>query len=646
MDDVEALLGACRSLGSRRDWVTWGGGNASVKTPSRDFRGRMVQALFIKGSGLDLKGLRRVDMACLDLSALRELQGRPSLDDQSMLSYLASSRLSEGPRSSIETLLHAFIPEKFVLHTHADATAALVDNPQGKAHVQRCWKGRVPLLPYQRPGFALSVAAGRAYQKDLPGLMLDKHGLVTWGGSATEALSRMRRLIAQAARYLKGAGPQAPSRTPKSGPNVSLPALRGALSGQEAQILCLDESREARAFSLRADAAKLCAQGPATPDHLLWTKPRALYVRDPRRIGAAVQGYRRWYGAYFKKHAASGMLAFDSAPRIVVIRGWGVVSSGRDPQEAGRAAEVFRHSMGVRCAAARLGAYRSISTRQIFEFEYWPLETYKLGLAPAAGGELRGRVAVVTGAARGIGKACALRLAEEGACVALLDRDRKGLRALASQMGERALGVPCDVTQEAQVRGAFQKVVRRWGGMDLLVNNAGLARCAPVETAPLSDWEASFAVNATGQFLCAREAARIFMAQGMGGAMVFVSSKNVLAPGKDFSAYSASKAAQTQLAKVLALELAKDQVRINCVLPDGVFEDSRLWDGIRESRARAHGIRPEALEDFYTQRNLLQKKVRPRDVAEAVLFLASQRSSRTTGALLSVDGGVQAAFAR
>jgi NAD(P)-dependent dehydrogenase (short-subunit alcohol dehydrogenase family) len=256
------------------------------------------------------------------------------------------------------------------------------------------------------------------------------------------------------------------------------------------------------------------------------------------------------------------------------------------------------------------------------------------------------KIAVVTGAARGIGKACAQKLATEGASVALLDIDFKATKILAEGIGSQALAIACDISDERSVRNAFEQVILTFGGLDLLVSNAGLARSAPVEKLPLKDWEASFAVNARGHFLCAKEASKIIKAQGLGGAMVFISSKNVLAPGKDFAAYSSSKAAQTQLAKVLALELAEYQVRVNCVTPDGVFEDSRLWDGIRESRAKANGIKASQLEDFYVQRSLLKRRVSPADVAEAVLFLASERASKTTGTLFPVDSGVKEAFPR
>jgi rhamnulose-1-phosphate aldolase/alcohol dehydrogenase len=642
--DIDALLAASRAIGRDESLVVWGGGNSSVKSVTDSFRGRRLRSLHVKGSGSDMKTLQRGNLAVLDLEAILELRHRNSMSDEAMVAYLASCQIEPGPRPSIETLLHAFLPAKFVLHTHADATAALVDNPSAGKHVLACWKGSVALVPYQRPGFSLSMAALAAYAEPLQGIMLDKHGLITWGQTAAQALSRMRSLVGKAAAYVRSPVRRAASKSVE----VPLATLRGALSPSQRQILNVDTSPEAVQFSLRQDAAKLCAGGPATPDHLLYTKPKALYIQDPSRIPSQVKAYRAWYGAYFKRFASraqKGLVQMDSSPRIIVIRGFGMVSTGKDARQALVARDIFRHSMKVRRDAAGLGGYQAISLKQIFDFEYWPLENYKLSLAPPEK-ELSRRIAVVTGAARGIGKACALRLAQEGAHVALLDKDLKAARAVAHELGSQGLAISCDISDEASVKKAFEEVVKAWGGLDLLINNAGLATCASVDTTELRDWENSFAVNARGHFLCGRAAARIFKMQGIGGAMVFVSSKNVLSPGKDFAAYSASKAAQTQLAKVLALELAQDQVRVNCVMPDGVFEDSRLWDGIRESRAKAHGIRPQDLEKFYVGRNLLKRQVRPSDVAEAVLFLCSERSSRTTGSLLSVDGGVKDAFLR
>ncbi len=523
-----------------------------------------------------------LDGSSYDLQALLELRAEGGL-----AAYLQKASLDSQPApASPLLLLHAFLPAPCVLHTQSDALSALGANARARKHVARCFGGRVALLPYRRPGLELAksavVAAGHAPPDG--GILLDRLGLITWGETKAAAAKTAAAMVAQAQRYIGRSKPRRAAVAAGHAPPLHklLPTLRGALSREGRRILCFDGSRDAAAFSLRKDASRICS-GAAQP--------------------------------------------------VALIKGAGVACAGEDPQAATAARDLFRSYVWVRQAAERLGGYKALRPGPHM---------------PVAGprGEFSGQIALVSGAARGIGRACAERLHLGGACVALLDLDLKAARAAAAPLGDRGLALRADISDESQVAAAFAAVVERWGGLDLLVSNAGLARCAPVMDMDVKDWDLSFSVNARGHFLCSREAARIFKAQGLGGNMVFISSKNVLAPGKDFAAYSASKAAQTQLAKVLALELAPINVRVNCVTPDGVFEDSRLWDAIRDERARAHGIPASKLKDFYVSRNLLKREVRPADVAEAVAFLASERSSKTTGSLLPVDGGVKEAFPR
>jgi NAD(P)-dependent dehydrogenase (short-subunit alcohol dehydrogenase family) len=326
-------------------------------------------------------------------------------------------------------------------------------------------------------------------------------------------------------------------------------------------------------------------------------------------------------------------------------------AAGRDARAAGIVEDIYQHTIAVMGNASAFGRYVSLSARDAFDVEYWPLELYKLTLAPPER-ELARRIALVTGGGSGIGRAVAQRLAAEGAHVAIGDVDADSARRVADEItkavgGGRALGLAMDVTSEASVRTAFETTVLTWGGLDILVSNAGIAHSAPVDRMALADWERSFAVNATGHFLVAREAMRILMRQGIGGSLVFVATKNVMSPGKDFAAYSAAKAAEAQLAKVLALEGAPHGIRSNIVNPDAIFQDSRLWsEEIRRERAAAQGIAVDQLEEFYRKRNLLGARILPEDVAQAVLFLAADRSAKTTGCTLTVDGGVKDAFPR
>lgn len=652
---VEDLLTMSRAAGAREDWVLHGGGNSSAKGVFTDRLGRKLRTLWVKGSGSDMRTLEEKHLTPLDLDALLRLRALKSLDDAAMVEELGKAMLKAGaPRGSIETLLHAFLPPAFVLHTHADATAALIDNPNARKHVEKCFGGTVGLVPYQRPGFLLAKATAELFEKRRwRAILLDKHGLITWGETGAKALAETKALLAAAQRYVtKGRKPPKPKARRVDVGAAWLAALRGEVSRTERQVLHWDASPEAVAFSLRPDAHKLCMGGPATPDHLLYTKPAALYLSapDPAEIAARVAHFRKHYDLYFKAHAPKGSVKLDSAPRVVVVKGQGVLTTGKDPKVARIASDIFRHSLWVRVQAQGLGGYQPINLKQIGDFEYWPLENYKLTLAPPEK-ELARKVALVTGAGRGIGKACAERLAAAGACVAVLDKDAAAAQRVAAgiekaQGSGRALGIAADITDAGAVHAAFEAILRMWGGLDLVVQNAGIAVTGNIADLDPADWRASLEVNATGHFLIAREAAGLFKLQGLGGAMVFISTKNVPSPSAGFGAYSASKAAQTQLAKVLAQELAPLGVRVNAVTPDGVFEDSGLWEQIGPSRAKAQGMKPSDLKANYIQRNLLKREVRPSDVAEAVLFLCSDRSSRTTGTLLPVDGGLKDAFVR
>jgi NAD(P)-dependent dehydrogenase (short-subunit alcohol dehydrogenase family) len=341
----------------------------------------------------------------------------------------------------------------------------------------------------------------------------------------------------------------------------------------------------------------------------------------------------------------------DPYPRVVLLPGLGMFTSGKDARTAGIVADIYHHTAWVIRAASALGPYTSLSPQDAFNVEFWPLELYKLQTAPAEK-ELARRVALVTGAASGIGRAVARRLAREGAHVVVTDLDAEGARRVAEAIAPdagpaRPLGVPMDVTSEDSVETAVAAAVEAYGGLDVVVSNAGIAHAAAIDRMALADWERSFAVNATGHFLVTRAALRVMKAQGLGGSLVFVATKNVMSPGKDFAAYSASKAAEAQLAKVAALEGGPHGIRVNLVNPDAVFRDSGLWSPeVRHERARAQGIAVEEIEEFYRKRNLLGVSVVPEDVAEAVLFLASDRAAKTTGCTVTVDGGVRDAFPR
>ena len=419
------------------------------------------------------------------------------------------------------------------------------------------------------------------------------------------------------------------------------------------------------------DSARISQIGPATPDHMLRTRRIPLFLNPNKSKGARpllfekvpgpfwdivrkIQSYARAHERYFEKYKSllpeKARRMLDPFPKVILIPGIGMVTTGKDLKEAKIVAEIYEHSISVMKSASAIDRYESLSERLAFEMDYWPMELYKLSLAPPETPFSR-KIALVTGAARGIGRAIAEKLALEGAHVFLTDLNEKAVRKIAAEVNaraksERAFTFRMDVTDPKSVEAGFREVVLKTGGLDFLVSNAGLAHVAPVDRLELADWEKSLAVNATGHFLVAREAIRILKRQGLGGALVFIASKNVLAPGKDFAAYSAAKAAETQLARILAIENGEHGIRVNVVNPDGVFEDSGLWDKIRSNRAKSYGIAREKLEEFYRNRNLMKTRVLPQDVAESVAFLVSEKSSKTTGCILTVDGGVKEAFPR
>ena len=674
LEGVDLLVYASRLVGAESSLVVWGGGNTSVKVTERDHRGREIPVLRVKGSGSDLKSIQRKDFPGVRMDDIRALLDRQEMGDEEMVAYLAHGLMEPGGvRPSIETLLHGFVDAYAVVHTHADAIVSLTNNDRAGDVLAGVYGKDVIALDYRRPGFKISrdVADSIAANPQARALVLSKHGTITWGATVREAYEATIELITRAEDAI---AEQSRGRRAFGGPRVPvleaparraaaldlLPRLRGSLSRERRIIVTFDDAPAVTEFVSAVDAPTVSQVGPATPDHTIYTKRLPCFValddaRDPAATWAAVERsietFVRDYTAYVDTYRAPGVDLLDPRPRVVLVPGLGMFTAGRDARTAGIVDDIYRHTMAVIGNAAAFGRYVSLTAQDAFDVEYWPLELYKLTLAPPEK-ELARRIALVTGGGSGIGRAVAHRLAAEGTHVAIGDIDADSARRVADEVtkavgGGRALGLAMDVTREASVRAAFEETVLRWGGLDILVSNAGIAHSAPVDRLALADWERSFAVNSTGHFLVAREAMRVLIRQKLGGSLVFVATKNVMSPGKDFAAYSAAKAAEAQLAKVLALEGAPHGIRSNIVNPDAIFQDSKLWsEEIRRERAAAQGIAVEQLEDFYRTRNLLGARILPEDVAQAVLFLASDRSAKTTGCTLTVDGGVKDAFPR
>jgi rhamnulose-1-phosphate aldolase/alcohol dehydrogenase len=604
------------------------------------------------------------------------LEEQEQMSDEEMVSYLASCQLRpDMPRGSIETLLHAFVPHPHVDHTHPDAINMICCSEGGEELAAECFGEEAVWIPYIRPGFTLSKQVGEAVRNNPTArfILLAKHGLVTWGETHEESYSRTIEAINRAAELVASRAaepfggrkiePLAPERREALLAGV-LPALRGALSSGTGdleishKILRADHtSEDVLEFVCGRDSKELSQVGAACPDHLVRTKVKPLWVDfDPGTEGPeelkvklreGVEAYRREYEAYFSRHEEADEEMFDPNPRVVLIPGVGLVAAAKNAKEAGLSRDFAYRAINVMRGAHALGGYVSLTEEESYRVEYWPLELYKLTLAPPPR-ELAGRVAFVTGGAGGIGSAVARALGSQGACVTVCDLDEEGAKDVADSLPEPGIAARADVTNEGDVIGAYRRTILEYGGVDVVVSNAGLASSAPVEETTVELWDKNHAVLAKGYFLVSREAFKVMKEQGVGGSLVFVASKNALAAGKNASAYSSAKAAELHLARCLAEEGGAERIRVNTVNPDAVLSGSKIWDsGWREERARAYGIEPEELEEHYRQRNVLKVNVLPNDIAEAVLHFASeQRSSRSTGNVLNVDGGVKDAYPR
>ena len=675
MDDLDLLVYQSRLIGADTALVVWGGGNTSIKVDQADFRGRETPAMLIKGSGSDMKTIERKHFPSLRLDDVLPLFDEESMSDEEMVAYLSKCMLDpSAPRPSIETLLHAFLPYKSVAHSHADAIVALTNNENAQRTLQLVYGDDMAVIEYIRPGFHLSKKVGEAVRGNprIKGVVLVNHGLFTWGDTAKEAYDRHADLVdlaeehydENAARSAKGLGgtAQKPLETARRHRVAAAiaPTLRGLAGQRNRVVLRYDDASDVMGFLSTERGKALSGVGPATPDHLIQTKQKPLWVEvsDPEDVPSLLQALRQGmeryaeeYTQWYSQHTTGEEPMLDPYPRVVLVPGVGMWTTGRDSRATLITGDIYHHTIDVVTKALSAGEYTSLSAKDAFEAEYWPMELYKLTLAPPEK-ELARQVALVTGGAHGIGRAIALMLAREGAHVIVADLDHEGALSLAEEMSNaqgpgRATGLRMDVTSEEEVASAFEKLRLAYGGLDVLVSNAGIAPVGALDELPLADWQRALDINATGHFLVARQAVRLMREQATGGSLVFVGTKNVTSPGKDFGAYSASKAAEVQMAKVLAIENGEFGIRCNVVNPDAVFEGSALWSQeVREQRARAHGISVDELEDFYRQRNLLKERVTGEDVAEAVLFLAGNRSAKTTGAMLPVDGGLRDAFPR
>jgi rhamnulose-1-phosphate aldolase/alcohol dehydrogenase len=678
MSEPELLLYRSNLLGADLRITNFGGGNTSAKVKEKDpLTGRDVRVLWVKGSGGDLGSMTRDGFATLYLDRLESLKGlyRGLEHEDEMVGYLPHCTFGLNPRAaSIDTPLHAFIPRVHVDHTHPDAVIAIAASRDSERLTREVFGGEVGWLPWQRPGFDLGLKLESKCRAEpgLTGIVLAGHGLFTWGETSRDCYRTTLRTIQAAADHLGGRGRPAPlgkavvSSLAPDDKDAFLaelvPPLRGRLSMGLHKVLHFTDAPEVMEFVNAERAQELAAIGTSCPDHFLRTKIWPLFVPfDPAkesvsevrgRLDGLIESYRARYAAYYERCRRPDSPAMrDPFPVIVLVPGVGLLSFAGDKATARIASEFYVNAINVMRGAEGVSTYVPIPEQAAFDIEYWQLEEAKLRRMPKPK-SLEGRIALVTGGAGGIGSATARRLLAEGASVVVTDIDAEALDgAVGALWGEhgrdRVRGYRCDVADEASVRASLTYAVREFGGLDVLVSNAGIASAAPVEETSMELWSRNLAVLATGYFLVSREAFALMKRQRRGGSIVFVGSKNALVASPGASAYCSAKAAAVHLARCLALEGADIGIRANVVNPDAVIRGSRIWAGTwRRERAEANRITEEEVEEFYRKRSLMKRNVLPEDVAEAVYFFAADLSGKSTGNILNVDAGNVASFTR
>lgn len=637
-NDLDLRVYTSRLLGQDPNLVLHGGGNTSVKSTVTNLFGEIEQVLYVKGSGWDLATIEAPGFAPVKLDVLKRMAALPELSDTVMVQAQRAAMLNpNAPNPSVEAILHAIIPFKFVDHTHADAVVTLTNTPQGVEYIKDLYGDKVLIIPYVMPGFILAqkiyeMSQGIDWQQ-LDGMILMNHGVFTFSDNAKTSYENMIKLVAKAEIALQNKQTEThlSSSAAKKVNLLSLAQIRQAVSKAKTKpvIARLETDAASQHFACLDTVADIATRGPLTPDHVIRTKPAPLLLDSD--IDAAVNNYVTEYKAYFERNNDGSLTCLNPAPCWAVWKNRGLISFGSNLKEADIIADIKAHTIEAVENAEKIDKWKALAEKDIFEMEYWELEQAKLKKSSSAP-EFQGKIALVTGAASGIGKACVERLAAKGAVVSALD-----INANITQLFDNPsiLGIQCDMSDRAQVQQAVNTTVRQFGGLDIVVTNAGIFPASEtIEAMNSNTWDKSIAINLSShQSLL--QACVPYLRFGIDAAVIIMASKNVPAPGPGASAYSVAKAGLTQLGRVAALELAKDKIRVNMLHPNAVF-DTAIWTPeVLEKRARHYGLTVEQ----YKTNNLLQTEVTSYDVAELACAMAGSLFGKTTGAQLPIDGG-------